>query len=150
MNYREMMSRLNAALNNIDSAYSMIAKKYGLTFNALMMVCIIDESSGATQKQICDELHLPKSTVHSILQDFVKNDYVSLEAGNNKKEKRVALSSIGRKHFSKVLEETQCFEDKVLATLGDSTCAVLVETAESLSEIIKKEIAAISRKEVLV
>lgn len=43
MNYRDTISSLNAALNQIDYAYAVIAKKHGLSFNALMMACLIDE-----------------------------------------------------------------------------------------------------------
>lgn len=148
MNYRETMSRLNNALNNIDSAYAFIAKKHGLTFNALMMVCLIDESDNVTQKQICDALHLPKSTVHSILLDFIKLEYVTLVAGSNKKEKYVVFTEVGRRFFSKILEETQGFEDKVLSSLGDDACSFLIETVEKLGGIIKDEIAEISDSEV--
>lgn len=141
MNYRETMSRLNNALNNIDFAYTVIAKKYGLTFNALMMVCLIDEKINVTQKQICDALHLPKSTVHSILLDFINLEYIMLMIGSNKKEKIVVFTTEGANHFSKVLEETRRFEDRVLASLGDDVCALLVKTVENLGQIIKQEIA---------
>ncbi|MGB4823924.1 MAG: MarR family transcriptional regulator [Leuconostoc mesenteroides] len=148
MNYRETMSRLNSALNNIDSAYDFIAKKHGLTFNALMVVCLIDESDSVTQKQICDALHLPKSTVHSILMDFIKQEYISLVAGGNKKEKFVVLTKTGSQFFSEILEETRHFEDIVLSALGDDTCSFLIETAERLGGIIKDEIVKISDGEV--
>lgn len=148
MNYRETMSRLNKAPNNIDSAYVVIAKKYGLTFNALMTVCLIDEFDNVTQKQICDALHLPKSTVHSILLDFIKQEYVTLVVGSNKKEKFVVFTEAGSRFFSKILEEIQLFEDKVLSTLGDDACSFLLETAEKLGDIIKNEIARISDSEV--
>lgn len=99
MNYKETMSRLNKSLNNIDSAYAKIAKKYGLTFNSLMMLYLLEESKKITQKQICDTLHLPKSTVHSILSDFIKQQYVTLVAGSNKKEKFVIFTEEGRGFF---------------------------------------------------
>ena len=147
MNYRETMSRLNTALNNIDLAYAVIAKKYGLTFNALMTVCLIDEEEKVTQKKICDVLHLPKSTVHSILQDFIKQGYITLVPGSNMKEKFVVFTIEGNKYFSKIIMETQLFEDRILAVLGEDACAFLVETAENLGNIIVKEIAEISESE---
>lgn len=150
MNYRETMSRLNAALNHIDSAYAVIAKKHGITFNALMIICMLEESENVTQKRICDELHLPKSTVHSILQDFIKQDFFTLEPGKNKKEKIVVVTPTGDEHFSKMIDETQRFEDKLLAALGDDACAFLVETAESLGKIIINEVAEISGSEELI
>ncbi|MBK8156318.1 MAG: winged helix-turn-helix transcriptional regulator [Streptococcus sp.] len=148
MNYKETMSRLNKALNNIDSAYAKIAKKHGLTFNSLMMLYLLEESKKITQKQICDTLHLPKSTVHSILSDFIKQQYVTLVAGSNKKEKFVVFTEAGRGFFSKIFEETDRFEEKVLSLLGEDTCSFLIETAEKLSGIIKDEIAEISDSEV--
>lgn len=99
MNYKETMSRLNKSLNNIDSAYAKIAKNHGLTFNSLMMLYLLEESKNITQKQICDTLHLPKSTVHSILSDFIKQQYVTLVAGSNKKEKFVIFTEEGRGFF---------------------------------------------------
>ena len=148
MNYKETMSRLNKALNNIDSAYAKIAKKHGLTFNSLMMLYLLEESKNITQKQICDTLHLPKSTVHSILSDFIKQQYITLVAGSNKKEKFVIFTEEGRGFFSKIFEETERFEKKVLSSLGKDTCSFLIETAEKLSGIIKDEIAEISDSEV--
>ena len=148
MNYKETMSRLNKSLNNIDSAYAKIAKKHGLTFNSLMMLYLLEESKNITQKQICDTLHLTKSTVHSILSDFIKQQYVTLVAGSNKKEKFVVFTEAGRVFFSKIFEETDRFEEKVLSSLGEDTCSFLIETAEKLSGIIKNEIAEISDSEV--
>lgn len=148
MNYRETMSRLNSALGTIDSAYGVIAKKYGLSFNSLMVVYLIYESDTITQKLICDTLHLPKSTVHSILLDFMKQEYIVLKTGNNKKEKFVKFTKLGVKHFGVVLEETQKFEDKILSALGANTCIFLVETAEKLGSIINDEIAELSNREV--
>ena len=148
MNYRETMSRLNHSLNLIDSAYVVIAKKYNFTFNALMTICLIDESESITQKQICDKLHLPKSTVHSILSDFIKQEYISLVAGTNKKEKLVTFTKQGVQYFETILQETQLFEDKILAALGNDTCLFLVETAEKLGAIIQEELSAMNYSEV--
>jgi DNA-binding MarR family transcriptional regulator len=109
---------------------------------------LLEESKNITQKQICDTLHLPKSTVHSILSDFIKQQYVTLVAGSNKKEKFVVFTEAGRGFFSKIFEETDRFEEKVLSSLGEDTCSFLIETAEKLSGIIKNEIAEISDSEV--
>ncbi|EOB3456688.1 MarR family transcriptional regulator [Enterococcus hirae] len=148
MNYRETMSRLNSALNSIDSAYAIIAKNHELTFNSLMVVCLISETKNITQKQICDTLHLPKYTVHSILLDFMKREYVLLVVGGNKKEKFVTFTEKGNQYFGAILNETYLFEDKILSKLGDDTCTYLVETAEKLGDIIQDEVETMNNKEV--
>lgn len=148
MNYREIMSRLNAALNNVDLVYSIIAKRHGLTFNSLMMFYLIDEAEHITQKQICDELYLPKSTVHSILLDLMKRDYVTLIEGNNKKEKFIIVTEAGNQYFSKILEETRSIEKNVLDALGEEACTFLTETADAIANLMMKEIAKINEEEV--
>jgi hypothetical protein len=80
--------------------------------------------------------------------DFIKQEYVTLVVGSNKKEKFVVFTEAGSRFFSKILEEIQLFEDKVLSTLGDDACSFLLETAEKLGDIIKNEIARISDSEV--
>jgi len=149
MNYRETMARLNAALNKIDLAYETIAKKHGLTFNALMIIYLMDKSENITQKQICDEVHLPKSTVHSILLDFIKRDYTSLIDGNNKKEKFITTTAAGKRYFRKILEETEVIEKNVLDALGEEACTFLTDTAEIVGDLLTKEIAKINDGEVI-
>lgn len=143
MNYRDTMARLNAALSKIDLAYETIAKKHGLTYNALMMIYLMDTTENITQKHICDELHLPKSTVHSILLDFIKRDYVTLTEGNNKKEKFITVTKKGKQYFRNVLGETEDIEKNVLDAIGDEACTFLTDTAEIVGNLLTKEIAKI-------
>lgn len=148
MHERETMSRLNAALRSIDQAYSAIAKRHGLSFQALMLLYMLEESQQVTQKRICDTLHLPKSTVHGILLGFLKQETVALVAGGNKKEKYAVLTEKGEREFAAVLKEMRCFEGRVLAALGGDVCARLVEAAESLEGIIKHALAQSATTEV--
>ena len=149
MNYRKTMSRLNTALSCIDAAYETIAKKHGLTFNALMMFYLITESENMTQKQVCNELHLQKSTVHSILMELVKRSLVTLVESGNKKEKYIAVTKAGALYFQNVLEDTQQMEQNVLDALGEETCTFLTETAEVIGELMLKEVARIHEDEVI-
>ena len=149
MNYRETMSHLNMALNNINLVYATIAKKHGLTFNALMMFYLINESKDSTQKQICDALYLPKSTVHSILLDFIKRNFVILVEGNNKKEKFITVTQVGKQYISTILKETQRVEKNVLDALGEEVCAFLAETAETVGSLMLKEVTRINNEGML-
>ena len=148
MDYRKTMNRLNTALGKIDATYEVIAKKHGMTYNSLMMVYLMDETENVTQKQICDELHLPKSTVHSILLDFIRQGYVILTEGNNKKEKFINTTESGKCYFSNLLEETQVLEKNVLDALGSETCVFLTEIAETVGGLMMAEISRINDGEV--
>lgn len=136
MDHKKIMARLNRTMATIDGAYAAIAKKYGLTYNGLMAACLIADTTAITQKQIGDALQLSKSTVHSILMDFVKQDQVVFTAGANKKEKYLHFTEAGTAFFAPVLKETDAFEERILSALGETACEQLVRTATELEEII--------------
>lgn len=141
MNHREMMARLNAALNHVDASYAAIGKRYGLTFNALMMVYLIVGSKCVTQKQLCDALHLPKSTVHSILREWLEADYVQLREGGNKKEKLIAITTTGGTFFERIRIETDHLEKNVLDAFGEEKCSFFLASAERLAQLLQNETA---------
>ena len=130
MDYRKIMSRLNAALNQVNASYAVIAKKYGLSYNALMVMYIIAEYETVTQKNICDILFLSKSTVHGILLELIKNKYVVLISGKNKKEKRIIFTNNGEEFFSAILKDTEIFEKKVLDFIGEKEALFFLEQSE--------------------
>lgn len=70
--------RYMETVQEVNSAYNLIAQKYNLPFNALMALYIIYEYQNVTQKMICDKLFFSKSTVHSIILDLQKQNYSSL------------------------------------------------------------------------
>ncbi|MBO0471807.1 MarR family transcriptional regulator [Enterococcus sp. DIV0242_7C1] len=143
MDYKKIMIRLNNALNQIDLAYSDIAKKNGLTFNSLMLLYIVNDSVNVTQKQICDRLHLPKSTVHSILKNFISKNLLVLVNGSNKKEKYIHFTTSGIQQLEKVFKEIELFESNILSTLGVEKCSQLITISEQLSSIVENEIIGI-------
>ena len=110
----------------------------------MMTIYLIDRSKNITQKLICDKLYLPKSTVHSILLDFIKRGYVTLVEGNNKKVKPIAVTATGNQYFTEILEETQSVEKKVLDAIGEESCTFLTEAAETFGSLMMKEIAKIN------
>lgn len=144
MDYRKTMNRLNIALSRIDAAYAIIAKQNGLTYNALMIIYLINERTNITQKSICDELYLTKSTVHSILLDFIHQGYVTLSTGNNKKEKFINTTDSGKSYFADLIKQTQTIEKNVLEALGSNTCAFLTETVEAAGSLLMAEVTKIN------
>lgn len=139
MNQHQTMTRLNQALMTLDDAYSRLAKKHGLNYNALMLVSLVTAEEKLTQKQIGELLYLPKSTVHSILKEFLDQQLLQLTAGHNKKEKWVVLTPQGKEYFAAVLTEMENFEERLLTALGAETCAFLVTTAERLEQIVEEQ-----------
>lgn len=85
MDYLKQVKQLSYIINNINVVYGKLAQKHGISYNALLILSVLDEKI-CTQKEICDTLLLPKSTVHSILLEYIKKGYMTLEAGSNKRK----------------------------------------------------------------
>ena len=136
MDVRDVMRRLNTALSRIDFAYARLGKKYGLTFNSLMAVYVISAREYVTQQLLCEALNLPKSTVHSILKEFMKDGYVKLQDGADKREKQISVTAVGHSFFASINAETNMLEASALRFLDEDKCDALLNAAENLADII--------------
>ena len=95
MDYTELIRKINKSQALLDSIYEEVAEEYGMTFNALMVIYIMAEENDVTQKVICDELYLPKSTVHSIVNDFMKKELLGFSDKKIGKKKVLTLTPEG-------------------------------------------------------
>lgn len=139
MDYKNQIRKLNYIINGINASYGKLAQKYGINYNALMMLNVLEEKK-CTQKEICDILLLPKSTVHGILLDYVKKGYMTLEAGTNKKEKLITFTESGKAYMQQVMNEVHSVEIKAMEALGDEQCRQLMESNLLFYEAFKNEV----------
>ena len=139
MDYRKIMSRFSNAQTQVNASYEIIARKFDLTYNALMILYIIDEDKNITQKNISDMLYLSKSTVHSILLSLRKKNYVVLSEGDNKKEKFILLTQQGELFFSTIRKETEIFEKAGLDFIGEENVLLFLEQSERISNYMITE-----------
>lgn len=139
MKTREIMNRLNELLATVESAYMTIARENSLTYNALMLLLMLDETDRLTQKQVCDALYLPKSTVHSMLSDLTDRGYLLLVQGSNKKEKYIRPTGAGKKFIQKVSAETEKMESSTLESIPEEEASAFLKTAERLAQRLSEE-----------
>lgn len=139
MNKRKVMDELNDIFAAVEACYMTIAKENNLTYNALMLMLMIDSYEHLTQKQVCDALFLPKSSVHSMLSDLIDRGFLTLTEGSNKKEKYIVPTDNGTQLVKKVAAETEQMESRTLKALSESEISAFTETAKKLAEQMKKE-----------
>jgi len=133
------MDILNALLETVETCYMTVAKKNGLTYNALMLLLMVDYQDTLTQKQVCDGLFLPKSSVHSILFDMIERGYLALTAGGNNKEKYIIPTNAGAKLIKKVVAETEQMENGTLQSVSETEISAFIVTAQKLTARMKAE-----------
>lgn len=139
MDTRKTMDMLNGLLETVEYCYMAIAKENDLTYNALMLLLMLYYYDNLTQKQVCDALFLPKSSVHSMLSDLIKREYLELMAGGNKKEKYIVPTAAGEALVKKVVLETKQMENGTLKSLSEAEITAFMETAKKLTAQMKEE-----------
>ena len=94
--YREEVYRLMLTINRCTGVYYEIAKKMGVKENTLLLLDILSDKRQHSQKQICDDWHMPKTTLNTIIKECVSSGHVVLLTQRKSKEKLIALTDSGQ------------------------------------------------------
>lgn len=141
MDYTELIRKINKSQALLDSIYEEVAEEYGMTFNALMVIYIMAEENDVTQKVICDELYLPKSTVHSIVNDFMRKELLGFSDKKSGKEKVLTLTPEGTALSGKIMRRVKKTEKEILVFLGEDNCKKLDVISDRLMEYFDRRSA---------
>ncbi len=100
--YREEVYRLMLTTNKCIGVYYEIAKEMGIKENTLLLLDILSDQKQHSQKQICDDWHIPKTTLNTIIKECVNAGYIILLSQKQSKEKLIALTDSGQIFADKV------------------------------------------------
>ena len=81
----------------------------GIKENTLLLLDILSDKKQHSQKQICDDWHIPRTTLNTIIKECVKSGYIVLLTQSSSKEKPISLTESG-----------QFFTDKVTHTMKEA------------------------------
>lgn len=102
--YNAEIRRLTLAINKIDGAYYFFARKLGVKENTLAVLYAIDDGRPHSQKQICEEWLIPKTTISTIIKELAGLGIVRLLPVRHTKEKMICLTDRGREYVNKILK----------------------------------------------
>ena len=115
--YREEVYRLMLTINRCTGVYYEIAKKMGVKENTLLLLDILSDKRQHSQKQICDDWHMPKTTLNTIIKECVSSGHVVLLTQRKSKEKLIALTDSGQifadEITQKMKEAVQRYMEKI-------------------------------------
>lgn len=120
--YRDEIRRIMIAINAIDGTYDLIAKKIGIKENTLALLYALDDGEPHSQKVVCEEWMIPKTTINTIVRECIDQGYVYLHANQRKKEKEICLTERGREYARRILEQVYELEEAAMEqTLAGSS-----------------------------
>lgn len=141
MEIREQIKLVNTALSGTLDLYRIWAKRHNLNYNALVILYTLDDYKVCTQKQICEWWALPKQTVHGILLEFEKKEYITMiENAENKRERLISFTKQGEVYASSILKKLHKMEEMAMEKLGDEQRNLLIACNNNYYELLKEEI----------
>ena len=138
---QRLIRRLTQAFNRIDGAYYYCARRLGVEENTLALLYALDDGRPHSQKQICEEWLISRTTLNTIVKECIEKGYLTLQANAHSKEKQILLTESGRQYASKLLGFLYRAEEaaikETLDRHGDAFITALEDFADSFLEKIQ-------------
>lgn len=99
---RDYIDRLTLCMNKIDGLYYMAARKMGIKDNALALFYVLNDGKPHTQKEICDEWLIPRTTINTIVKECADQGYLVMQNHEHTKEKQVMLTEEGKAYVDRL------------------------------------------------
>ena len=135
------VDRLYASSNRIDGLYYMAARALGISENMLSLLYALLDGRPRSQKQICEELLIPKTTLNTVVRECVADGYMTLSGG---REKRIALTEKGRGYIDGllggVLEAERAAMEETVADFGADFIPAIERFESALGEELRRRV----------
>lgn len=138
MDVRSFFYEFGKHLYHIDRIYCGYAKKSNVSDNLLWILYALNDDLPHSQKDICIDWDLPKSTVNTIILDLKKDNYVEFEhVEGTRREMYVRLTKKGKEFAIQALKPLYEDEEKIFSALKLNKEEFLSSLNE-IEEVMKK------------
>ncbi len=143
MNERTFFYNLGKLVYQIDGVYDEYGRNSKLNSpNLLWILYALNDGEKHSQKQICDDWAIPRSTANTIIKDLESKKYISLsQIKGERRELLVSLTPLGKEYADGILSDLYRREKEIYASIGnaDLLLSALQDLAEKMQKIAEKE-----------
>ena len=123
----------------IDGFYREFAKRLDVKENLLWILYALNDDNEHSQKEICDNWDLPRSTVNTIMKELEAGGYVELlQIKGEKRELLVKLTDKGKEYSTFLLKDLYNIEKRVYERIKNSD---VLEKMEELLNGLYEELS---------
>ena len=146
---RELNRRFVAAVSAADGAYYCWAVRSGITPHTLDLLYALDDGLPRSQKQICEEWAIPKTTVNTVVRSCREAGYITLEPmPDQPRQRQLCLTPAGTAYAREALAELYVLENQAMAAVVKKYGSSFVDAMELYSASFREALAAnLSKKE---
>ena len=138
MDERIFFYRLGKLVYQIDGAYEAYGKNCNLgSPNLLWILYALNDGERHSQKQICDDWDIPRSTANTIIKDLESKNYITLsQIKGERRELLVSLTPSGKEYADGILSDLYRREKEIYAEIESPEA--LLETLQNLAAKLQK------------
>ncbi len=93
---KEYIRRIMVISSCIQGTYMQWAKESNMKHNTLLLLYALEDGKAHTQKSICEEWMIPKTTLNTIIKDCEKDGYIKLNrVPGTKRDMQICLTDKG-------------------------------------------------------
>ncbi|MEG0328721.1 MAG: MarR family transcriptional regulator, partial [Erysipelothrix sp.] len=124
-----------------NALYQDISTYFGLSNSSLLVLTALSTKQPYTQKQLSEQLFLPKQTIHSSINSLVKSGILIVKlSDNNNKAKEIYLTDKGEKFVDETVRALYEAEKKASERLTDKEMEILFELTKKHLVYVQEEI----------
>ena len=121
MNSKLFFYEFGKMIYRIDGFYREFAKRLDVKENLLWILYALNDGNMHSQKEICDNWDLPRSTVNTIMKELESDGYIELiQIKGEKRELQVKLTETGKNYSSIFLKDLYEIERKTYEKIKNS------------------------------
>ena len=137
MNERIFFYQLGKLVYQIDGVYEIYGRNCRVSSNLLWILYALNDGERHSQKQICEDWAIPRSTANTIIKDLESKNYIALsQIKGERRELLVSLTQSGKQYADDVLSDLYRREKEIYREIQDPT--TLVSTLQNLAAKLRK------------
>lgn len=136
---REAIDQINRCMNRIDGLYYMASRKLGVKDNTLLLFYVLNDGKVHSQKEICEEWLIPRTTINTVVKEAVNKGYVRLEHSDHTREKTIMLTETGKTYADRLLQKVFAAEEQALERTLQEFSPELLKGLEAFTNCMQEE-----------
>ena len=138
---RRLIDAVNRAVIKYRGIYAEWAKRYGISYNELLILYTIRDYGSCTQKQICDSYLLPRQTMNYAFAGMKKRGLIAVDTGKaSGREKAFAFTEAGDEYAKHVLKSLDKAEKRAAEKMGEEKMLFMTESVLEYDRLLSEGI----------
>lgn len=142
---RSKNNEICKCFNMMDGMYYDIAKRLGVNISKLTLFYALQMYGEVSQKQLCDEWLLPKTTVNTVVKKCLEEGDIEFKKVNGSKEKLIVLTEAGNRNATNLLKDVYRAENKALQLTIDKYSDEFIKAWVFYTKQLDKEFKGIDK-----